>query len=107
VKYNDLFLQFGDYVVMIENKIKSSESGIVSSGETSQLKRYSIALVKNFPEFLNKKVLKIYLTPDRRSPKEDIEWFPLSYGDIISRTTELLNRQLKRQTMRHIRFLGA
>jgi hypothetical protein len=87
----DLFLQFGDYIVMIENKIKSSESGIVSSGEISQLKRYSTALLKNFPEFLNKKVLKIYLTPDRRSPKEDMEWFPLSYGDIISRATELLS----------------
>jgi hypothetical protein len=86
----DLFLQFGDYIVMIENKIQSSESGIVSSGETSQLKRYSTALVKNFPELLNKKILKIYLTPDRRSPKEDMEWFPLSYADIISRTTDLL-----------------
>lgn len=87
----DLFLQFGDYVVMIENKINSSESGIVSSGETSQLRRYSTALVKNFPEFLDKKILKIYLTPDRRSPKEDTEWFPLAYGDIISRTSKLLS----------------
>ena len=97
----DLFLQFGDYVVMIENKIKSSESGIVSSGETSQLKRYSTALVKNFPEFLNKKVLKIYLTPDRRPPKEDMEWLPLSYGDIISRTTKLLSDDSLSKIGRH------
>jgi hypothetical protein len=87
----DLFLQFSDYIVIIENKINSSESGIISSGETSQLKRYSKALMQNFPEFLDKKVLKIYLTPDRRSPKEDTEWFPLAYGDIISRTSKLLS----------------
>jgi hypothetical protein len=97
----DLFLQFGEYVVMIENKIKSSESGVVSSGETSQLKRYSTALAKNFPEFLDKKVLKIYLTPDRRSPKEDTEWFPLSYGDIISRTTKLFSDDSLSKIGRH------
>lgn len=97
----DLFLQFSDYVVMIENKINSSESGIISSGETSQLKRYSTAFVRNFPEFLNKKVLKIYLTPDRRSPKEDTEWLPLAYSDIIIRTSKLLSDDSMSKIGRH------
>jgi hypothetical protein len=87
----DLFLEFGNYIVLIENKINSSESGTVSSGETSQLKRYSTALKNNFPEFFDKKVLKIYLTPDRRSPKEDTDWLPLAYGEVISRTAKLLS----------------
>jgi len=97
----DLFLQFSDYVVMIGNKINSSESGIISSGETSQLKRYSTAFVRNFPEFLNKKVLKIYLTPDRRSPKEDTEWLPLAYSDIIIRTSKLLSDDSMSKIGRH------
>jgi hypothetical protein len=97
----DLLLQFDKYIVMIENKIKSSESGIVSSGEISQLRRYSKAFELNFPKLSSQNIVKIYLTPDRRSPRDDREWLPLSYSDIINRTISLISDDSLSKIGRH------
>jgi hypothetical protein len=87
----DLFIQVQEYVIMVENKINSPETGVVSSGEISQLKRYSTALTANFPQLSSKNLLKIFLTPDGRAPKEDLDWTPTSYQQLIGRVVEILN----------------
>jgi hypothetical protein len=97
----DLFIQVQDYVIMVENKINSPETGVVSSGEISQLKRYSTALSANFPQVSSKNLLKIFLTPDGRAPKEDLDWIPTSYQQLIGRVVKLFNDDGISQVGRH------
>lgn len=97
----DLFLRLGSFVVMIENKIGSPEAGVVNAGEVSQLRRYSTAFTNNFPELSGKYILKIFLTPEGRSPKEDLGWVPLSYHEVISRTAKLLSDTSLSRIARH------
>ena len=84
----DLFIEIDEYLVLIENKINSQEAGVITSGEISQLRRYSRAIIDNFPEYPSKRVLKIFLTPDGRLPKEDAEWLPLSYKELLGRAVQ-------------------
>ena len=97
----DLFIQLDNLVVLVESKIRSPESGSVGSGEMSQLRRYSAAFAKHFRHLRDQPVLKIFLTPERREPKEDVDWMPLSHGDLLDRLARVLGDEGVSRIARH------
>ena len=103
VRYStiDLLVTTPSLVILIEHKINSAEQGSVSSGEISQLRRYSQAFDRNFPSLKNRKRLKLYMTPDGRAPKEALEWRPLPHRCIVTRLITLLRDADMTETARH------
>lgn len=97
----DILIQAGDLIVLIENKIRSAESGSIGAGELSQLKRYSEAFARHFPELQDRYVLKIFLTPEGRAPKEDSDWIPLSHGTVLERFAQALEDEKLSRIARH------
>jgi len=97
----DLLIQLGNHVVLIEHKVNSPESGVIASGEASQLKRYSLALEKNLPHLASRDVVKILLTPEGRAPREDMDWLPLSHQQLVDRISLLLDDRSLSVVSRH------
>jgi hypothetical protein len=97
----DLFIKMRTLVILMEHKINSSEHGAISSGEVSQLRRYSEAFSQNFPSLRDHHILKIYLTPDGRAPKEDRYWKPLTHDVLIARLRRLLDGKVLSSTAKH------
>jgi len=97
----DVFVTTPNLVILIEHKINSTEQGAVSSGEISQLRRYSQAFDSNFPELKDRELLKVYLTPDGRAPKEAFEWRPLTHRRVVTRLMTLLTEADLSETARH------
>ena len=97
----DLYVRAGDLVVLVENKIRSPESGAVGAGELSQLQRYSIAFAKHFPELQALPVVKVFLTPEGRSPKEDSDWIAVSHGDLLERLVQVLEDDTLSRVAKH------
>jgi hypothetical protein len=87
--YCDIAIMNHDYACIIEQKILSGEDpGSLDKG-ARQLKRYSMAISNN-PEFSNKRVVKIFLSPTGRAGGEVDGWVSLSHEDLIFRATKLL-----------------
>lgn len=87
--YCDIAVIGDEFACIIEQKILSSEDTGGSSSGTRQLRRYSMAISNN-PEFSNKVIIKIYLTPTGKMGGEIDGWSALSHEDLISRATKLL-----------------
>lgn len=83
----DIGIVGNDFVFVIEQKILSGEGPAGRTGLT-QLQRYSKVIGKN-PEFKDKIVIKIYLTPSGQK-KEGDNWLPLSHLALIRRAWQRL-----------------
>jgi hypothetical protein len=97
----DLFLRIGDLTILIENKIGSPEAGATGRGEVTQLRRYSEAFSKHFPKLSKGHVLKLFLTPEGRAPKEDSDWLALSHGVLLKRLAQVLEDGSLSRIARH------
>jgi len=86
--FADIGIVGNDYLIVIEQKILSSESNHPNS-ELNQLRRYNKAL-ENSDDFRNKKHIKIYLTPQRKNSNSIFGWINLTHSDIIDRGLVLL-----------------
>ncbi len=84
----DIGIIGSDFAIIIEQKILSGEDSGSRVG-LSQLKRYSAAIDEN-PEYNNRIVLKIFITPTGRLPSGALEWVSLSYNQIIESAYTLL-----------------
>ncbi len=97
----DVFVKAGDLVVLIEHKLNSPESGSTQRGELTQLRRYSRAFEQNYADLSRGNVLKIYLTPGARQPKEDSDWIALDHSTFISRISRVLGDSSLTAIARH------
>ncbi len=92
----DCFCDIGiigmDFAVIIEQKILSSEDTGFNSKGLRQLERYDYALAHN-PQYHNKKLIKIYLTPTGKAAAKAANWQPMAHEEIIIRTLELISDQ--------------
>lgn len=86
--FADIGIVGNDYLIVIEQKVLSSESKH-SKSELNQLRRYNVALETN-EDFRDKKHIKIYLTPQRKNSNSTSDWINLTHSDIISRGLVLL-----------------
>ena len=86
--YGDIGIIGEDFIIIIEQKILSSESDHPDT-DLGQLERYNIAL-KNNLEFSDKKQIKIYLTPDGKQEIDIHGWLPMTHREIIDRAIKLL-----------------
>lgn len=77
----DLFLEFDNLVIAIENKFYSDE-------HSDQLTKYREYVFKHFA---NKPSLFVYLTPDGRLTKANNEYVSYSYHQIAKHLQEILN----------------
>ena len=86
--YADIGIEGQDYIIIVEQKILSSESKHPDS-DLNQLERYNLALNNN-PHYKDKQQVKIYLTPKESSSADLQGWLPLTHKDLIDRGINLL-----------------
>lgn len=84
----DIAIEGNDYIIILEQKILSSESKHPDS-DMNQLERYSFTLDNN-PNYNNKKKIKIYLTPKKVIKRDSYGWIYLTHKDLIERGIKLL-----------------
>ena len=84
----DIGIVGSDFLFAIEHKILSGEGPAGETGLT-QLQRYSRAIDKN-PEFKDKIIIKIYLTPTGKENKGVMDWLPMSHLHIIKQAQQCL-----------------
>lgn len=91
----DLLISLNAFHILVEQKITSSEDGSVISDEYTQLERYSRAIDKNRPDISVEKSLFLFLTPNRKEPRVDSRWQPISHRELVTRCLELLDQNLR------------
>lgn len=88
--YCDIVVSGREFVLFMENKIRSGES-VNPNSETSQLQRYDAAIDNN-PDFRDKKQIRMYLTPTGRVSRKSPNWIAVSYPDLIAAGLMVLRR---------------
>lgn len=86
----DILLEVGSTMILIEQKIGSSEG-------KEQLSRYSRGIQEVYG---NASVHCFFLTPDGHDGQED-DWKPLSHGDLFCRMASVLDRHALSSVARH------
>lgn len=106
VGYNcDISITGQDYCILIEQKLLNSE-GLNRDAEAGRLKRYNEA-INNNEEFKNMRIIKIYLTSERKEPADVEDWHAITYRNIAEACMQLLQDDTLSHTARAnlIRFL--
>lgn len=86
--FADIGIEGEDYIIIVEQKISSSESKHPDSN-LNQLERYNLALDSN-PKYKDKKKIKIYLTPNKSNKEQFYGWLSITHEELIDRALKLL-----------------
>jgi PD-(D/E)XK nuclease superfamily len=90
----DLLISFDGFHVPIEHKITSPESGSIARDQYTQLERYTRAIEAHRADIRRDRSLWLFLTPNRKLPKVDSHWRPVSHGDLVIRCLSILEQEL-------------
>lgn len=91
----DLLITLNAFHILVEQKITSPEDGSVIRDEYTQLERYSRAIDTNRPDISVENSLFLFLTPNRKEPRADSRWHPISHRELVTRCLELLEQDLR------------
>lgn len=101
----DISVTGKDYCILIEQKLLNSES-VDRDAEANRLKRYDDA-INNNEEFKNLRIIKIYLTSEKKKPEGVEDWHPITYESIAEECLKLYKDETLSHTARGnlIRFV--
>ena len=89
--YCDIAVISDQLCLFIEQKLMSGESNHLNS-EVSQLNRYASTIGQN-PDFHDKDIYKVYLTPDGTLPHKSKGWISLTHEQIVEAGMDMLREQ--------------